>query len=211
MKKILIVDDHLLIRIGVKNILDKILKNYEYFEAVNKSEALDFFRRNINFDLVILDINIPNYSCDQVIEICRMKCPSAKILILSMHSEKLMARRYYKLGIDAYVVKSADGKHLELAISDVLKNKKYFSEELLQQLASDLFCENKVNESPFEILTTREFEVMNLLFQGKSVQEISQILSIHQSSVSTYKARIYEKLMVGNIIELYSLFRVYNP
>jgi DNA-binding NarL/FixJ family response regulator len=198
------------VRLGTRKFLEKVISEFEYFEASNKEEAYNLLKKEINFDLIILDVNIPEFSCDQFIDICRVKSPGSKIMILSMNSELVMARRFYKLGVDAYVSKSSMDIDIENAFREVLNNKKYFSNELLKQLALDAFSAQKSYESPFEMLSAREFEIMGYLFQGKNVQEISQLLAIHQSSVSTYKTRIFEKLKVDNLIELYELFKTYN-
>jgi len=210
MKKILIVDDHGIVRAGVKILLSEFIANFEYFQASSKEEALKIMKDNSDLNLIILDINIPNYSVERMIENCKFYAANAKIMIFSMNSEALMAKRFYQLGVDAYVNKGANDDQLKLALTELLNGNKYFSIDLLTQLANDaLFPERNAN-NPFENLSQREKEVLHYLFEGKSLQEISTILSIHSSSIGTYKTRIFEKMNTHNLIELYELYKLYN-
>jgi DNA-binding NarL/FixJ family response regulator len=210
MKKILIVDDHGIIRTGLKIILKEIIFNFEFFEASNKEEAIEILKKTNDLDLIVLDVNIPDYSCERMIESCKIRAPKAKIMILTMNSESMMARRFYKLGVDAFVNKGSDEHQLKKALTELINNKRYFSPDLLVQLANDTFYSSTSPINPFESLSTREFEVMCYLFEGKNIQEISYILSIHPSSIGTYKSRIFDKMKVENVIELYDLFNAHN-
>lgn len=204
------VDDHGLVRTGVKLILREILNDFQFFEASSKEAAIEALKENSDFTLIILDINIPNYSCEMMIEHCRLKSPYSKIMILSTNSESMMARRYYHLGVDAYVNKSSNDEEIKKAICELLNNKKYFSLDLLMNLANDTFGKGIDSTNPFEQLSHREFEVMLYLFEGKNLQEIAAILCVNASSIGTYKSRIFEKLNVKSIIELYELYSVFN-
>lgn len=208
MKKILIVDDHSVVIAGVKPIIQDIIPKFEYFTASTKDEALAILRDHSDLDLIILDINMPNYSCERMIENCRLKSPHSKIMILSMNSEAMMAKRFYQLGVDAYVNKAVRDDQMKTAFVELLSNRKYFSPELLIQIASETFGHSVDHSNPFSQLSQREIEVMNYLFEGKTLQEIAQILSIHPSSIGTYKSRIFEKMQVSNLIELYKMYKL---
>jgi len=210
MKKILIVDDHSIVRTGVKLLLQEIMTNFEYFTAASKEEALAILKVHNDLDLIILDVNISDYSCERMIENCRLKSPRSKIMILSMNSETMMAKRFYQLGVDAYVNKAVKDDQLKTAFTELLSNRKYFSPDLLIQLANETFGQQVDSSNPFAQLSQREFEVMQYLFEGKTLQEIAHILAIHPSSIGTYKARIFEKMNVTSIIDLYNMYNLFK-
>ncbi len=210
MKKVLIVDDHSIVRTGIKLVLTEISKSIQCYSASNKEEAFAVLKEQSDFDLIILDVNIPNYSCERMIEYCRVKCPHARLMILSMNSENMMAKRFYQLGIDAYVNKGSDDELIKHIILELFSNKKYFSPEFLLQIADETFGTSAPGENPFNSLSQREFEVMQYLLEGKNVQDISTILAVHPSTIGTYKSRIFEKLKVDNVIDLYNLYNFYK-
>lgn len=210
MKNVLIVDDHGIVRTGVKLLLKEVNPNLKVFTAAKKEEAFAILKEIEDFSLIILDINIPNYSCERMIEYCKIKCPSAKIMILSMNAENMMARRYYQIGVDAYVNKGVNDETMKDVFQELLANKKYYSPEFLKQVAEETFGTNNYSDNPFIVLSQREFEVMQFLIDGKSIQETSNILSVHPSTIGTYKSRIFEKLKVDNLIDLYTLYVTHN-
>lgn len=127
--------------------------------------------------------------------------PATKILVLTMSSEDIYARKYLQLGAMGFINKEADSVELRLAITSVMNNKKYLSQRLRETLQME---ESEVVpvEHPSNKLTVRELEVMTHLIEGKNVSEIAEILSIHISTASTHKANILQKLQVSNVIEL---------
>lgn len=205
---ILIVDDHAIVRTGIKLLLNEILREFNFYSAPSKDDALRFLKDVDSFNLIILDINMPDYNCENMIEICKIKHPEAKILILSMNAEEVLAKRYYKLGADGYLNKGADDEEIKRAIGQILSNKKYFSIEYLERLANESILGSPNLENPFEGLSHRELDVLKLLLEGKSIQDISKILSVQSSTVSTYKSRIFEKLNTDNLIEIYDLYKL---
>lgn len=206
---ILMVDDHSIVKTGVKLLIMELAVKFNFFSASNHDEAVLILREQERLDLVILDINIPNYNCERMIELVKLKHPESKILILSMNPEEVMAKRFYKMGIHGYSSKNASDDELKKAINDILNNKKYFSTSFLQLIANELGGETEKKENPFEELSQREFDVLQLLIQGKSIQEISKSLSLHTSTISTYKSRIFEKLHTENVIDLYNMFNAF--
>jgi DNA-binding NarL/FixJ family response regulator len=210
MQKILIVDDHAIIRCGVKLVLEELLVSFEYYEAENKNDANKLLKEQSNFNLIILDVNMPNYSCERMIENCRISSPKAKIMILTMNAESMMAKKFYQLGVDAFVEKGADLNQLKSAFADLFAGKRYFSMDLLLQLAQNSLSPDENPTNPFDLLSQREFEVLMNLFLGKNLQDVGNTLSLHPSSVSTYKARIFEKMKVNNLIELHEMYKLFN-
>lgn len=127
--------------------------------------------------------------------------PQLKVLILSMSSEEIYARKYLQLGVMGFINKEADTTEIRKAIVTVLNNRKYMS-PVLQEIMSREAGNGTPGNSLFENLSIRELEVMTHLVEGKHVSEIADTLSIHISTVSTHKANILQKLKVSNVIEL---------
>lgn len=127
--------------------------------------------------------------------------PQLKVLILSMSSEEIYAKKYMQLGVMGFINKEADTTEIRKAITTVLNNRKYMS-PVLQEIITREAVDGTSGNSLFENLSIRELEVMTHLVEGKNVSEIADILSIHISTVSTHKANILQKLKVSNVIEL---------
>jgi DNA-binding NarL/FixJ family response regulator len=134
--------------------------------------------------------------------------PRARVLIFSMTAESIYAKRFLKAGAMGFVTKNAGLTELQKAIDMVMNNRIYMSNHLLEQLVVDLGG-NKVTD-PFEKLSSREIEIVSLLTSGKSLTEIAEILSLAISTVGTYKARLFEKLKVSNLVELIEMWRLYR-
>jgi len=156
-----------------------------------------------------MDIAMPNTdSLGMVNNILSVK-PEARLIMFSMNSEEVYAKRYFKMGVMGYLRKDAPLSEIKKAIENVLSNKKYISPELSEKLVADLHT-NHNSENPFDTLSPREFEIVQHLAIGDSVSEISQKLNLHTSTIGTHKARIFEKLQCHNIIELSNLAKVHN-
>ena len=132
--------------------------------------------------------------------------PQAKVLILSMSSEDIYAKKYLQLGALGFVNKESDSSEIRRAITTVMNNRKYFSPKLQENITSQAI-EGAPAKSIFENLSARELEVMTHLVEGRNVSEIAEILSVHISTASTHKASILQKLKVKNIIELTTLIK----
>ena len=126
--------------------------------------------------------------------------PQQKVLILTMSSEEIYAKKYLQLGVMGFINKEADNFEIRKAIASVMNNRKYMSAKLQEIITRDAI--EGTAGSSFETLSARELEVMTHLVEGKNVSEIGDILSIHISTVSTHKANILQKLKVSNVIEL---------
>jgi two-component system invasion response regulator UvrY len=134
--------------------------------------------------------------------------PDSKVLIFSMNSEVMYARRFLRAGAVGYVSKDAPIEELKKAINLTLNNKKYYSDKFIDTILNEKAGEENIN--PFLKLSGREFEITVLLLEGKSVSEISQVLNIHNSTTGTYKARIFEKLNIENVFQLNKLAVLYE-
>jgi two-component system, NarL family, invasion response regulator UvrY len=199
MIKILLADDHSLFREGLKQILSKYDKFDVIDEAADSNEAIELITRN-DYDLIILDISMPGPGIFETINHIKSIKPELKILILSMHPEEQYAVRLMKLGAYGYLSKDSAADELVKAINIILTNNKYFSDKVVQAITTTMFNANDIN--PEAILSNREFEVMCLIGKGKSLKEIGGLLFISEKTVSTYRARILEKLRLKNNSEL---------
>lgn len=208
MPNILLVDDHSIVRTGLKLLIHDFLAHTTIDEAHDGDSALKKIKQK-NYDLVVMDVNMPNTDSFGALQTILTFNPSLKIIMFSMNAEEVYARRYLKMGAMGYIRKDAPNNEIEKAITTVLNNKTYVSPELTRKLLSDLHSKHE-SENPFDKLSTREFEVVQHLVQGDSVAEISKKLNVHTSTVGTHKARIFEKLQCHNIIDLTNLAKAHN-
>jgi len=197
--KVLIIDDHTLFRKGLKEILLDTSYIEDCKEAKNGHEALDIISRE-KFDIVFLDIAMPDINGIETLKKIKTLYPEIKVLMLSMYPEEQYAMRSLKLGASGYITKSADPEELLRAVEKIVKGGKYipqsFSEKLLHYL-------DKSNDIPLhEKLSEREFQVLLMIARGRTLREISKDLSISIKTVSTYRARILEKLELQNNAEI---------
>ncbi len=207
MKNFLLIDDHEIVRSGVKTVLLEMFKPCEIFEASNENEALEQLKAR-RYELIIMDVQMPDTDAAGLMKNIKIKYPDAKVLIFSMSAENLYAKRFMKSGAMGFVTKNAGLSELIKAINLALNNRKYISESFAEMLAVDLSDEKTSN--PFDSLSSREFEIVSMIMSGKSLNEISDLLSIHTSTVSTHKSRLFDKLNVKNLPELLELARAFN-
>ena len=207
MKKFLIVDDHVIVRSGIKFLLAEIYQPSEIYEAADGDSATQQLKEH-DFDLIMLDIQMPKTDSFGLMEYIHIKYPKAKVLVFSVSAENTYARRFMKAGAYGFVSKEAPLEEIIKAINLVLNDRKYISESLAYKIAEDSFAGR--SDNPFNKLSPREFEIVSLLLSGQTVSDISQSLNIQTSTVGTHKARLFEKLSITNILELKELATVYN-
>jgi len=192
MKRMLLVDDHEVVRAGVKRIFDKEPDGTVLFgEASTAQEALDLVRAQ-DWDIVVLDLSLGGRDGLEVLKEMKQIRPRLPVLILSMHSEQLFARRAFKAGASGYVTKDIPRAELVGAINKVIAGGTYVSTALAEELVVDL--RRGAERPPHELLSNREFEVMRLIASGKTVSEIADMLSLSVGTISTYRMRILEKM-----------------
>jgi len=207
MKKFLLVDDHVVVRSGIKTLLSEMYSPAEIHEAMDGETAMQKMKEN-SYDLVMLDIQMPKTDTLGLMEYVHIKYPQAKVLMFSMSAENIYAKRFMKAGAYGFISKEAPLEEITRAINMILNNKKYISDTLAEKLAEDSFSGKTGN--PFNDLSPREFEIVSLLLEGKTVTDISHSLNIQTSTVGTHKARLFDKLGVTNILELKELANTYN-
>ena len=191
MKRILIIDDHEVVRNGVKRIFDEQSGAYEFGEADSPHSAIKQLTEQ-DWDLAILDLSLGERSGLEVLKETKRIRPKLPVLILSMHSEEQYARRAFKAGASGYITKDCSRSELEGAIKKVLNGGRYVSAILAEILVVDM--ERGTDRPPHERLSDREFEVMRLIASGKTVGEIATLLALSDKTISTYRARILEKM-----------------
>lgn len=197
--KIIICDDHKIVRDGLKQLLLQLNGVTLIEEAGDSDEAL-LLLMNETFDILLLDISLPGRSGLEVLQLVKAKWPLTNVLMLSMLPQEQYAIRALKLGASGYLTKDTASEELLLAIRRVSAGGKYISQSLAESLV--IHIEKDVNQQKHEILSAREFEIMIHLANGKSLLEIGNELFISNKTVSTYRSRIMEKMELSKNIEL---------
>jgi two-component system, NarL family, invasion response regulator UvrY len=199
MIKVFITDDHSLIREGFKKLLKDEMDIEVAGEAGNAKDAMDFVLKN-NIDVLILDINLPDKSGLDLLKELKEFKPELRVLILSMHPEDRFAMRVLRAGAYGYVTKESAGEELVKAIRKVHNGGKYVSASLAEKLVFEI--QSGTDKPVHEILSDREFQVFQMIASGKTLAEIADGLSLAVTTVSTYRARILEKLNLHSNAEL---------
>jgi DNA-binding NarL/FixJ family response regulator len=199
MINVLVVDDHALIRKGMRQILDDTSDIRVTGEAETGIEAIRMVRDN-KYDMVLLDITLPDKYGIDVLKQIKLLSPSMPVLILSMHPDEQYALRSIKAGAAGYMNKQSAPSQLVTAIRKVASGKKYISSELAEQLANDI-TNNKSQDVSHKILSNREYQTLCLMAAGKSLSEMADIMSLSAKTVSVYRSRMLEKMQLKNNAE----------
>jgi len=199
MIKILIADDHPIVRKGLKEIIEVTPDMMVGDEASNGQEALEKVRKN-DFDVVLLDISMPGRSGLEILKELKSEKPELSVLILSMHPEEQYAVRVLKAGASGYLTKESAPDELIAAIRKASIGRKYISSSLGEKLAFDL--EIDAEKPLHETLSDREYEVMCMIASGKTISEIAEKLFLSVKTISTYRSRILEKTRMKSSAEL---------
>lgn len=199
MIRVLVADDHTIVREGLKQILSDTPDIEVAGEAANAKEVISKVSDN-DYDLVLLDISFPGRSGIDILK--QLKClkPKLPILILSMYPEEQYAVRSLKAGASGYVTKESASDELINAIRQVTKGKKYITTSLAERLVFEL--EKDYEDQPHEVLSDREYQVMCLIASGKTVTEIAEALSLSVKTISTHRSRILQKMAMHNNAQL---------
>jgi two-component system, NarL family, invasion response regulator UvrY len=200
MLRILIADDHALIRKGLKQIL---LEEYPsaLVEEVNDAEGVIKKAITNEWDIIISDLSMPGRSGLDMVQQLKQNFPKLPVLILSIYPEEQYAIRVLKAGAAGYLSKDAAAEELVEAVQRVLQGRKYISSSIAEKIVEDL-GQNSSGQAPHELLSNREFDVFKLLTSGKTVSEIADQFSLSATTVSTYRSRILEKMNMRNNAEL---------
>jgi len=185
------VDDHAIVREGLRRILDDTSGINVSAEASTGEEALELICKE-KYDLVLLDISMPEKNGLQTLKEIRKHDRKLPVLMLSMHAEEQYAMRAIKAGASGYLTKDSASDQLVSAIRKIYDGRKYISKEVAELLITDIYHDE--NKQPHEFLSDREFEIFKLIVQGKTAKNIARDLSISDKTVSTYRSRILKKM-----------------
>ncbi|MBE8715468.1 response regulator [Sphingobacterium hungaricum] len=209
MKKILIADDHSIVRLGASIIVKEMFSDSTLLQAQTYDEVYEILK-NRHIDLILLDINMPGGNNIKVIKELLAIQPDVKILVFSSYDESLYALRYIEAGASGYLHKNTAMSELNNAILSVTSRGKYMSDAVKDLYVQKLTTSKASTQSanPLNKLSNREMDVAKHLISGLGILEVSNLLELSSSTISTYKSRIFEKLAVNNIAELIELFNL---
>lgn len=199
MNQVIIADDHPVVLKGLKEIIQegfdmvKVDEAGKGYELINKIQASDY-------DLVLLDISLPDINGLEVLKELKKKKPKLPVLVISMYPEEQYALRALKAGAQGYLTKQSAADELVLAVRKILSGKRYVSPAFAEQLVLDF--ESDAAKPAHERLSNREFQVMRMFGSGKTMKEIAEELHLSINSIRTYRVRILEKIGVKGTNEL---------
>jgi DNA-binding NarL/FixJ family response regulator len=199
MINILIADDHAIVREGLKKLFAMARDMQVVGETVNGGQLLEALRRD-NIDLVLLDMTMPGISGVNLISRIRAQDQKIPILVLSMHNEPQIARRALSAGASGYITKDSEPETLMVAIRKVAAGGRFIDPELAEMMAFETGAASQ--RPPHELLSERELDILRLLVQGLTVNEIAEQLVISNKTVSTHKARLMQKMNFRNNAEM---------
>lgn len=202
--KILIADDHAIIRNGLEMLLSSIGKQFTFYHASNKDEIFDNLQENI-MDLIVLDLNFEDGNAIAWIKEIKTVFPGVKIIIFSSFDETVYKNRVLSLGANAFISKLSLPEEIILAFEQTL-----YDNEIALTSKKSIKSKKSNKSSLLNVLSNREMEIALLMIKGVANLEISNKLNLRKSTVSTYKQRIYDKLNISSVADLIEIFKVNN-
>jgi DNA-binding NarL/FixJ family response regulator len=198
--KILIVDDHVIFRAGLRQLLVEELPDTDIAEAGDGGSAVRELHHQ-QWDIILLDIHLPDKSGIEVLKNIRQDNPRQPVLMLSMYSEEQYAVRALRAGASGYLTKETSPDELINAIKQIVAGHKYISQSLAQTMAINLQAAD-FDSQPHKILSDREYDIFMKLALGKTVSEIAEMVTLSVKTVSTYRARLLKKMNLKNNADL---------
>ena len=204
--KVLLVDDHAVVRHGLRSVLEDELGNVEVYEAGTAREGIEYLRHN-RFDALILDIGLPDRNGLDVLKSIHAEWPDLPVLILSMFDESQYGVRMIRAGAAGYVTKASAPEKFVAAVKKILAGGRYISRNLGERLAANLSGHS--DEEPYEVLSDREYQIFLMIASGKTVSEIADELCLSVKTVSTHRAHVLQKTNMKTNAELthYAFFK----
>ncbi len=196
---ILLADDHSIVRRGLREILLEEFPDANFQEAADGQELIRKMRVE-KFDVIISDVSMPGKNGLEALKVIKAESPTIPVLVLSIHPEELYAIRVLKAGASGYLTKESAPEELVKAVRMVMAGRKYITPSLAEKMASNL--DNDFSKLPHELLSDRELDVLKLIAGGKTVSEIANDLSLSVNTISTYRARVLEKMNLKSNSEL---------
>lgn len=199
MIRVLLADDHAIVRAGLKEILSDTGDIAVAGEATNGNEALELVREH-DYDIAVLDLTMPGRSGIELVRQMKEEKPGLRVLVLTMHSEEQYAVRALKAGASGYLTKESAAEQLVTAIRRIAAGGAFVSPETAQRLALDVNA--PAGAAPHTLLSDREYQVFRLIAAGASVSEIARQLNLSVKTISTHKTRLMQKMGLANQAEL---------
>ena len=189
MTSFLLVDDHEIVRAGIRLLIEKRIPHSTVYEAENEAAAISNLTTK-KIDFLLLDLNMPKSNPMHLVDFSKSCQPEISIIILSMNEEAIYAKRYFKNGVKGYIHKASSSEQIFKAINIVMNGKLYMSDDLKNIFIESVFKEELQN--PFDTLSDREFQVADLIIKGLTLTKIADTLNINVSTASTLKGKIFE-------------------
>lgn len=206
--RILVADDHGIVRMGLIQMIKQLQPKAKLSE-VDDYKSLNAIILKESFDLAIIDVNMPNGTLQEAIHFIKKEQPQLKILVFSSQDENVYALRYLKMGADGFLNKLSSKEKIDKAITSMLQKGRFLSDEIQESIIYNTL-HNKESSSPLEVLSNRELEIAQKLAEGLPLKELSYEMKLHNSTISTYKSRIFKKLDIQSIPELIGILELYN-
>ncbi|MDX2503445.1 MAG: UvrY/SirA/GacA family response regulator transcription factor [Gammaproteobacteria bacterium] len=206
MIKVLLVDDHELVRTGIRRLIEDI-KGLDVVGEVETGEAAIEFANNEHVDVVLMDLNMPGIGGLEATRRLIARDKHLKIIVVTVHDSEPFPQQLFKAGAMGYLTKGCNIEEIVHAIKEVFYGRRYISVDIAQQMAMNIQTDD---ENPFDKLSQREMQVMMMSMQGMKGQEISEQLNLSPKTISTYRYRLFEKLNVSNDVELTRLAMQYG-
>ena len=199
MIRIIVVDDHQLVRVGTSRLLDDVDGFQVVGQAASGEAAIDLVR-DLKPDIVLMDLQMPGIGGLEATRRCLRVDPELKIVILTIHEQEPYPSNLLKIGAAGYLTKRADVDEMVRAIRKVVLGQRYIASDIAQKLALDPYKDNDTN--PFQCLSSREMQITLMVIDGNKVPHISLKLSLSPKTVNSYRYRIFEKLDINNDVGL---------
>lgn len=202
----LIADDHSVVRQGVSLLIKEYFLNAKIYQSGTFKDTFKVLQET-KIDLLVLDINFPDGNSLNIITEIKNIQPDVKILIFSAYDEDIYAMRYLNTGASGYLNKGTSEEEMQQALKSMILSGKYITQNIKDRILDSYISKKPIN--PLEQLSNREVEVARLLIKGYGNLEISDLLNVKKTTVSTFKSRIFEKLEIDNLAALIELFQLY--
>lgn len=203
----LITDDHSIVRQGISMLINELFSTPKIYMSGNFKDTFKIINET-KIDLLILDINFPDGNSISIIKDIKLIQPEIKILIFTAYNEDIYALRYLNSGASGYLSKGSSEEEMKQALTSMILSGKYLTQNVKDRILDSYISKSPIN--PIEQLSNRELEVARMLVKGYGNLEISDLLNVKKTTVSTFKNRIFEKLEIDNLAALIELFRLYN-
>jgi DNA-binding NarL/FixJ family response regulator len=198
MTRILLVEDHPVVRHGIKQVLSGAFHPALVGEAANAEEGMSEVR-GTEWDVMVLDLSLPGASGIDLLKDLRRERPALPVLILSMHPPDQFARRAMTAGASGYLTKDSTPTELVKAVGEVIAGRCYLNSAVIEELA---LGEMDLSQRPHEVLSDREYQILRMLASGLTVSQISMRLALSVKTISTYRARVLDKMGMKTTAEL---------